>query len=74
MMASEETSYLENLLATRQEKEKKYLAWKVLLEELGTAGRKKFGLTAKAAFPKLKTALEPFLGSRLRFSEHFSEW
>ena len=75
MTDTEKILYLENFLATYQEKEKKnYLAWETLRKNLGVTGRKKIGLTAIATLPELKAAIEPFLGSNLMFFEHFGEW
>jgi len=75
MTHSEKTQFLKELLAKHKGKENKnYLTWEALRADLGKDGLKKFNLTAKAAWKKLKDAIEPHCDAGMMFSEHFGQW
>jgi len=75
MLLSNKTFFLEGILAEYKKKEKKYyLTWETLRTKLAKKGRDLFGITAKSTWMELKTAIEPFLGQEMMFSEHFGQW
>ena len=71
MLTSEKTLLLDKLLGKQKEH---YLTWEALRSKLDKKGREKFGLNAKSLWAELKSAVEPFLGQEMMFSEHFGQW
>lgn len=67
-MTTEKNAYLEKILASHKEKEKKsFLTISQLLTKFGKTGKTMFGLSDKSTAKDCETLLTPYLGSRLTF-------